>query len=302
MLVHFQIFVFITLFLIQNIFASDGEKPFELTVEISEGANAQGWESKVFADLEKDEEKEEKSAVAEEKESKNKEKKKKESEKTQEIGDTSEAEKAEPEVPETKETAEKEQKEEYTPSSKNWGEYYGTTPRYDYPIYEKEEKKEKSAVVTKEKEPEIIKEDDSSSLSVDLILQTQHDTAFDPMLSTGVRLNFANIYSTLSVGTDYSTSSQRAYSLGITAGGFYRISDFALKAGLGYKKIWDNTEHSNFNDWSLGIEAGGSYSVFSWFALGAGIGMNYSVLKDSGFTDGRFVPTFFADFEFSLIK
>ena len=76
----------------------------------------------------------------------------------------------------------------------------------------------------------------------------------------------------------------------------------ALKAGLGYKKIWDNTENSDFNDWSLGIEAGGSYSIFSWFALGAGIGMNYSILKDSGFTDGKFVPTFFADFEFSLIK
>ena len=298
----FQIFVFITLFLIQNIVAEDGEKPFELTVEISEGANAPGWESKVFADLEKDEEKEEKSAVAEEKESGNKEEKKKNSEKTQEISDTSEAEKAEPEVAETKETAEKEQKEEYTPTSKNWGEYYGTTPRYDYPIYEKEDKKERSAVAAKEKEPEIIKEDDSSSLSVDLILQTQHDIEFDPMLSTGVRVNFANLYSTLSVGTDYSPSSQRAYSLGITAGGFYRISDFALKAGLGYRKIWDNTENSNFNDWSLGIEAGGSYSIFSWFALGAGIGMNYNILKDSNFTDGRFVPTFFADFEFSLIK
>ena len=298
----FQIFVFITLFLIQNIVAEDGEKPFELTVEISEGANAPGWESKVFADLERNEEKEEQSAVAEDKESKNKEEKKKENEKTHEISDASEAEKAEPEVAETKETLEKEQKEEYTPSSKNWGEYYGTTPRYDYPIYEKEDKKERSAVAAKEKEPEIIKEDDSSSLSVDLILQTQHDIEFDPMLSTGVRVNFANLYSTLSVGTDYSTSSQRAYSLGITAGGFYRISDFALKAGLGYRKIWDNTENSNFNDWSLGIEAGGSYSIFSWFALGAGIGMNYNILKDSNFTDGRFVPTFFADFEFSLIK
>ena len=299
---RFQTFVFITLFLIQNIFASDGENPFELTVEISEGANAPGWESKVFADLEKDEEKEEQSAETKEKESENKEEKKKESEKTQEISDTNETEKVETKASETKKTAEKEQKEEYTPSSKNWGEYYGTTPRYDYPIYEKEDKKEKSAVVTKEKEPEIIKEDDSSSLSVDLILQTQHYTEFDPMLNTGIRVNFANIYSTLSVGTDYSTSSQRAYSLGITAGGFYKISDFALKAGLGYKKIWDNTENSNFNDWSLGIEAGGSYSVFSWFALGAGIGMNYSILKDSGFTDGRFVPSFFADFEFSLIK
>ena len=298
----FQIFVFITLFLIQNIAAQDIEKPFELTVEISEGANAPGWESKVFADLEKNEEKEEKSAVAEEKENGNKKEKKKENEKTHEISDASEAEKAEPEVAETKETLEKEQKEEYTPSSKNWGEYYGTTPRYDYPIYEKEDKKEKSAVDAKEKDPEIIKEDDSPSLSLDLIVQTQHDIEFDPMLSTGVRLNFANLYSTLSVGTDYSTSSQRAYSLGITAGGFYRISDFALKAGLGYRKIWDNTENSNFNDWSLGIEAGGSYSIFSWFALGAGIGVNYNILKDSNFTDGRFVPTFFADFEFSLIK
>lgn len=278
------------------------EKPFELTVEITAGVNAPGWESTVFADFEKEEEKEEKSAETEEKTEENKEEKKKEPEKKHETSDASEAEETENKIAETEKNEEKAQKEEYSPASKNWGEYYGTTPRYDYPIYEKEEKKEKTAVDAKEKEPEIIKEDDSSSLSVDLILQTQHDTEFDPMLSTGVRLNFANIYSTLSVGTDYSTSSQRAYSLGITAGGFYKISDFALKAGLGYKKIWDNSEHSNFNDWSLGIEAGGSYSIFSWFALGAGIGMNYSILKDSDFTDGKFVPTFFADFEFSLIK
>lgn len=298
----FQIFVFITLFLIRNIVAEEGEKPFELTVEITAGANASGWESMVFADLEEDEEKEERSVETEEKESENKEEKKKDAEKKHEISDASEAEETETEIAGTEKNEEKAQKEEYTPASKNWGEYYGTTPRYDYPIYEKEEKKEKTAVAVKEKEPEIIKEDDSSSLSVDLILQTQHDTEFDPMLSTGVRVNFANIYSTLSVGTDYSTSSQRAYSLGITAGGFYKISDFSLKAGLGYKKIWDNTENSNFNDWSLGIEAGGSYTIFSWFALGAGIGMNYNILKDSDFTDGQFVPTFFADFEFSLIK
>ncbi len=278
------------------------EKPFELTVEITAGVNAPGWESTVFADFEKEEEKEEKSAETEEKTEENKEEKKKEPEKKHETSDASEAEETENKIAETEKNEEKAQKEEYSPASKNWGEYYGTTPRYDYPIYEKEEKKENTAVAAKEKELKIIKEDDSSSLSVDLILQTQHDTEFDPMLSTGVRLNFANVYSTLSVGTDYSTSSQRAYSLGITAGGFYKISDFALKAGLGYKKIWDNSEHSNFNDWSLGIEAGGSYSIFSWFALGAGIGMNYSVLKDSDFTDGKFVPTFFADFEFSLIK
>ena len=278
------------------------EKPFELTVEITAGVNAPGWESTVFADFEKEEEKEEKSAETEEKIEENKEEKKKEPEKKHETSDASEAEETENKIAETEKNEEKAQKEEYSPASKNWGEYYGTTPRYDYPIYEKKEKKENTAVAAKEKELKIIKEDDSSSLSVDLILQTQHDTEFDPMLSTGVRLNFANVYSTLSVGTDYSTSSQRAYSLGITAGGFYKISDFALKAGLGYKKIWDNSEHSNFNDWSLGIEAGGSYSIFSWFALGAGIGMNYSVLKDSDFTDGKFVPTFFADFEFSLIK
>lgn len=298
----FQIFVFITLFLIHTTVSADEEKPFELTVEISEGANAPGWEKAVFGDHEKEEKKEEKSAATEEKTEENSVEKKETPEKTHEISDETAPEEAETKVFEAKPHEEEPQKEEYNPASKNWGEYYGTTPRYDYPIYEKEEKKENKKVVKTEKEPEIIKEDDSSSLSVDLILQTQHDTEFDPMLSTGVRVNYANLYSTLSVGTDYSTSSQRAYSLGITAGGFYKISDFALKAGLGYKKIWDNTENSNFNDWSLGIEAGGSYSIFSWFALGAGIGMNYSVLKDSDFTDGKFVPTFFADFEFSLIK
>ena len=298
----FQVFVFISLFLIQNIIAEEGEKPFELSVEISEGANAPGWESVVFAGLEKEAEKEEKSAEKEEESGENKKEQEKNSEATHEISDKIEAEEVDTEVFESKTKEDDHQKEEYNPASKNWGEYYGTTPRYDYPIYEKEVKKERSSVAAKEKEPEIIKQDDPSLFSLDLILQTQHDTEFDPMLSTGVRLNFANVYSTLSVGTDYSTSSQRAYSLGITAGGFYKISDFALKAGLGYKKIWDNSEHSNFNDWSLGIEAGGSYSIFSWFALGAGIGMNYSVLKDSDFTDGKFVPTFFADFEFSLIK
>lgn len=298
----FQIFVFITLFLIQITVSASEEKPFELTVEISEGVNAAGWENVVFADLEKEEKKEEKSVETEEETSVNKKEKKQISETTHEISDETDPEEAETKIFEAKPKEEKPQKEEYNPASKNWGEYYGTTPRYDYPIYEKEVKKERSSVAAKEKEPEIIKQDDPSLFSLDLILQTQHDTEFDPMLSTGVRLNFANVYSTLSVGTDYSTSSQRAYSLGITAGGFYKISDFALKAGLGYKKIWDNSEHSNFNDWSLGIEAGGSYSIFSWFALGAGIGMNYSVLKDSDFTDGKFVPTFFADFEFSLIK
>ena len=299
----FQIFVFISLFLIQNIFAEEGGKPFELSVEISEGANAPDWESAVFADLEKAEKKEEKLAETEEETGENKEEKKQNSKITHEISDKIETEAVETKVFEAKLKENEPQKEEYNPASKNWGEYYGATPRYDYPIYEKNEARNNDAKLVKsENEPEIIKEDDSSSLSVDLILQTQHDIEFDPMLNTGIRVNFANLYSTLSVGTDYSTSSQRAYSLGITAGGFYKISDFALKAGLGYKKIWDNTENSNFNDWSLGIEAGGSYSIFNWFALGAGIGMNYSVLKDSGFTDGKFVPTFFADFEFNLIK
>ncbi len=298
----FQIFVFITLFLLFTIVSASDEKPFELTVEISEGANAPDWESVVFAGLDKESEKEEESAETEEKAEKNDGKKKKTPEEKHEISDKAEPDDADTEVFEAKPKEDEPAKEEYSPASKNWGEYYGTTPKYDYPVYEKKEKKDGKKVAKAEKEPEIIKEDDSSLLSVDLVLQTQHDTEFDPMLSTGVRVNFANIYSTLSVGTDYSTSSQRAYSLGITAGGFYKISDFALKAGLGYKKIWDNTGHSNFNDWSLGVEAGGSYSVFSWFALGAGIGMNYSVLKDSGFTNGKFVPTFFADFEFSLIK
>lgn len=298
----FQIFVFITLFLLFTIVSASDEKPFELTVEISEGANAPDWESVVFAGLDKESEKEEESAETEEKAEKNDGKKKKTPEEKHEISDKAEPDDADTEVFEAKTKEDEPAKEEYSPASKNWGEYYGTTPKYDYPVYEKKEKKDGKKVAKIEKELKIIKEDDSSSLSVDLILQTQHDTEFDPMLSTGVRVNFANIYSTLSVGTDYSTSSQRAYSLGITAGCFYKISDFALKAGLGYKKIWDNTGHSNFNDWSLGVEAGGSYSVFSWFALGAGIGMNYSILKDSGFTDGRFVPTFFADFEFSLIK
>ncbi len=298
----FQIFVFITLFLLFTIVSASDEKPFELTVEISEGANAPDWESVVFADLDKESEKEEESAEKEEKAEEKDGEKKKTPEKKHEISDKTEPDEADTEVFEAKPKEDEPAKEEYSPASRNWGEYYGTTPKYDYPVYEKKEKKDGEKVAKTEKEPEIIKEDDSSSLSVDLVLQTQHDTEFDPMLSTGVRVNFANIYSTLSVGTDYSTSSQRAYSLGITAGGFYKISDFALKAGLGYKKIWDNTGHSNFNDWSLGVEAGGSYSVFSWFALGAGIGMNYSVLKDSGFTNGRFVPTFFADFEFSLIK
>ena len=106
----------------------------------------------------------------------------------------------------------------------------------------------------------------------------------------------------LSVGTDYGASSQKAYSLGITAGGFYKIHDFALKAGLGYKTIWDYTADSRFNDYSLGFEAGVSYNIFNWFALAAGTGVNYSVLKYSDFSSGKFVPTFFGALEFNLIR
>ena len=301
MLSKFKVFVFISLFLMCVNVCAEGEEPFGLTVEISEGKNAENWESVIFAGLAEKTETEEKTAVTEEKSAGSKKEKKKIPEKKHDISETHAVKEEEKTIAETAEKEDLPQDEEYSPASKNWGEYYGTTPRYDFHVYEKEEKKEGEKVTKVEKEPEIIKEDDSSLLSVDLVLQTQHDTEFDPMLNTGVRVNFANIYSILSVGTDYSISSQRAYSLGIAAGAFYRISDFALKAGLGYKKIWDNSE-KHFNDWSLGIEAGGSYNILSWFALGAGVGVNYSVFKDSNFTDGKFVPTFFADFEFNLIK
>ena len=140
-----------------------------------------------------------------------------------------------------------------------------------------------------------------ATFPIDVIISNQSDTEFDSILSTGVRVSYKNIYTTLLIGTNYSASAARPLSLGLSVGGLYRIHDFALKAGFGYRKIWD-FGHSDVDDSSLGLEASVSYNIFDWFAISAGTGFNYSILKDSSFSDGIFVPTFFTALEFNLIK
>jgi len=137
---------------------------------------------------------------------------------------------------------------------------------------------------------------------IDLLLWSHGGDGYNAMINTGVKVSYWNVYSVLSVGTDFSTIAARPLSLGVTAGGFYRISDFSITADLGYEKVWDFGDNAAINDYALGLRAGLSYSVLSWFAISAGAGVNYSIFKDSSFEEGKFIPMFFGGFEFSLIK
>lgn len=299
-----QLFVFIQIFLAVFFLAAEDEAPFEATVEISQGRNVIDWESTVFGEKKPVEE------PVQEEENKTEEIKKEELKQKDE--GTPKAVKEElpaaaeniTEAPREAPQKEVKKEEEYNPSHPKWGEYYGVTPRYDYPLENEKESEKKTAVKTEKEVPAEIKtEDEGAMFPVGVILSTNHDTEFDAMFNTGIKVSYANIYSVLSVGTIYNSASlHRPLSLGVSAGGFYRISDFSINAGFDYRKVWDFGGDHDVNDYSLGLEAGVSYSIFDWLSVGAGAGVNYSVFKDSDFTDGKFIPTFFGALEFSLIR
>lgn len=310
MQIYRQFIVFIAVFIAAFLCSADENEPFEMTVEISEGDNAVNWESLIFADKIKKEqadagEKEPENSV-EENATPQTEKKVKNpkntvcEEKTGQEPDMRISEKPEPE------NIQAPKEPEYSPSSPKWGHYYGEAPkiieenqRYQEPL-EREREIDKPVAKAPEKE-EATEVGEPATFPIDVIISNQSDTEFDSILSTGVRVSYKNIYTTLLIGTNYSASAARPLSLGLSVGGLYRIHDFALKAGFGYRKIWD-FGHSDVDDSSLGLEASVSYSIFDWFAISAGTGFNYSVLKNSSFSDGIFVPTFFTALEFNLIR
>lgn len=305
-----QIIVFIAVLAAAILCSADENEPFEMTVEISEGDNVVNWESLIFADkIKKEEGSDEKSEPEESgrddrpEHSVKKDKKPKEAvreEKTEHGTGSRISEEAEPAA------ATVPGEPDYTPADPKWGHYYGETPkinddnqRYQAPAEPvKEVKKPVAEASPKEEKTET---DEPAMFPVDVIISNQSDTEFDSILSTGVRVSYKNVYTTLLIGTNYSSSAARPLSLGLSVGGLYKIRDFTLKAGFGYRKIWD-FGHSDVDDSSLGLEASVSYSIFDWFAISAGTGFNYSVLKDSSFSDGIFVPTFFTALEFNLIR
>ena len=203
-----------------------------------------------------------------------------------------------PDVTETAETEGPESEKTYSSKDPEWGRYYGKTPELDInDKYEKIETKEPAAPVASapaEKEPFMF--------PIDLLLWSHGGDGYNPMINTGVKVSFMNIYSIVSIGTDFSADLYRPLSLGLTAGAFYRLSDFSISADLGYEVIWDFSNNSEINDYALGLRAGLSYNIWSWFAISAGAGVNYSVFKNSNFEDGRFIPMIFGGFEFNLIK
>jgi opacity protein-like surface antigen len=190
--------------------------------------------------------------------------------------------------------------QEYGKNNPEWGRYYGENKNIDE---EKFAEVEKKASDKKELDEEPLSQNEEPFMfPIDLLLWSHGGDGYNAMINTGVRVSYWNVYSVLSVGTDFSTVAARPLSLGVTAGGFYRISDFSITADLGYEKVWDFGDNAAINDYALGLRAGLSYSVLSWFAISAGAGVNYSIFKDSSFEEGKFIPMFFGGFEFSLIK
>lgn len=305
-----QLIVFIAVLFAAVLCSADENDPFDMTVEISEGDNAVNWESLIFADKVRKEE-----PATEKKDQENdtgndktgqtgkKVKKPKNTVHEEKTGyDTAARDLEETKPEELPGSGEP----EYSPANPKWGRYYGETPKIvedtqRYQSTEEPQKEVKKPVAEASPKEEETGNAEPATFPIDVIVSNQSDTEYDSFLSTGVRVSYKNVYTTLLIGTNYSTSAARPLSLGLSVGGLYRFRDFALKAGFGYRKIWD-FGHSDVDDSSLGLEASVSYNIFDWFAISAGTGFNYSILKDSSFSDGIFVPTFFTALEFNLIK
>ncbi len=180
-----------------------------------------------------------------------------------------------------------------------WGNYYGTTPdlsKIDH------QKKSASSDVTETENYKLLKKEETAMFPIDIILYSQGGENYLPMINAGLKLSYWNLYSSLSIGTDFSGSLARPLGVNMFVGGFYRFWDISLNAALGYEKIWDFSEKGDFDNYSLGFKAGLNYHMLSWMSITAGGGLNYSIMKDAAFAEGKFAPMIFGGFEFSLIK
>jgi len=279
--------------------STESATPFSVNVLVEEGENVTGWEEGIFGKTSKKKENEHKKKEQEKSENKEdvkksqgKESSSKEPEKEIENEQKMIEEESDPDVDE-KET-------EYGKNDPKWGRYYGDSKQIEktHKPVDVEDKKE-------EQEPEksvVDSNKDEEFMPIDILLWSHGGDGYLAMINTGVRVSYLNMYSTLSLGTDYSSSVERPMSLGVNLGGYYRIDEFLITADLGYEKIWDFGDNPELNDYALGLKAGLSYSVWSWFAISAGAGVNYNVLKDTSFEKGKFSPMIFGGFEFNLMK
>lgn len=291
--------ILFSLFFVFNLYSSsESPAPFSVNVLVEEGENVVGWEKGIFGEIaKKDEKKKEEKKDLKKTENETEEKETKQR-KAQEVAE----EESEPEPePELESEPDEDKKEpDYGKNDPKWGRYYGDSKQIEqnYKPVEDEDENEKTesvkSIVDSKKDEEFI--------PIDILFWSHGGDGYLAMINTGVRVSYLNMYSTLSVGTDYSASLERPMSLGVNLGGYYRIDDFLITADLGYEKIWDFGDNPELNDYALGLKAGLSYSIWSWFAISAGAGVNYNILKDSSFEKGRFSPMIFGGLEFNLMK
>lgn len=281
--------------------SSESPAPFSVNVLVEEGENVVGWEDGIFGKIvKKDEKKKEENKDLKKAENKTEEKETKQKEVQEVAEEESESEpEPKPELESELETDEDKKETEYGRNDPKWGRYYGDSSQIEQKhkpvdVEEKNEETEAVKAIVDSKEEEFI--------PIDILLWSQGGDGYLAMINTGVRVSYLNMYSTLSVGTDYSASIDRPMSLGVNLGGYYRIDDFLITADLGYEKIWDFGDNPELNDYALGLKAGLSYSIWNWFAISAGAGVNYNILKDSSFEKGKFSPMIFGGFEFNLMK
>lgn len=291
--------ILFSLFFVFTIHSSTESPPFSVNVLVEEGENVVDWEESIFGKKAQKKEKKSNEDV------KKPEKKKKPDEKSEDkpnktekkVEESIESDEMAQEKPDPDVDEQKNDEKEFDSADPKWGRYYGETPqieeKHQNPETENNEKEVKTAQTFEEEE---------EFIPVDILLWSHGGDGYLAMINTGVRVSYLNMYSTLSVGTDFSSSLERPMSLGVKFGGYYRIKDFLITADLGYEKIWDFGDNPELNDYALGLKAGLSYNVWSWVSISAGAGINYNVLKDSEFEQGRFAPMFFGGFEFNLMK
>jgi hypothetical protein len=281
--------ILVTLFF--SLYGKSDSDPFTGSVSVEPGENVVNWESQIFGAI-KDDAAEEESLSAEKKESPQKDR--------QDIKTEHKAESptvAETVSPKLTPSEKSEVLKEEEVRSANWGSHYGPSP-----VFKEVELKEERAVASNEVQEEAPLKDESSMFPIDLILYGQGGENYVPMINAGLKLSYWNLFSSISIGTDFSASLGRPMGVNMFVGGFYRFWDISVNAALGYEKVWDFSEEGDFENYSLGFKTGLNYHMFSWMSVSAGAGVNYCIMKEATFVEGKFMPMIFGGFEFSLIK
>ncbi|HDT11405.1 MAG TPA: hypothetical protein ENN58_01560 [bacterium] len=280
---------------------SDSRDPFTGTVNVETGENVVDWERNIFSFAEKENEQsgeeeseddENKKLVVERKESSEpvtEDILPEEENETELIAESIESDREDLQI------NDKMPADDFDDKKVRWGEYYGPTP-----VLGKVEEKKVDSNIEKVEEKTVEKE--SSMFPLDVILYSQGGDNYVPMINAGLKLSYWNIFSSVSIGTDFSSSLARPMGVNMFVGGFYRFWDISVNAALGYEKVWDFSDKGDFDNYSLGFKTGFNYHMLSWMSVSAGAGFNYCIMKESAFEEGKFVPMIFGGFEFSLIK